>query len=68
MPVLLSAASWDAARVDLRDWLREQLIQRLPGTRRRFLEDAHRLGILRQVGAVYRFRHARLQEHLARRG
>ncbi len=30
-----------------------------------FLQDAYRLGILRQVGAVYQFRHARLQEHLA---
>jgi hypothetical protein len=30
-----------------------------------FLQDAYRLGVLRQVGAVYQFRHARLQEHLA---
>jgi hypothetical protein len=30
-----------------------------------FLNDAHRLGILRQVGAVYQFRHAALQDHLA---
>jgi len=30
-----------------------------------FLEDAYRLGVLRKVGAVYQFRHARLQEHLA---
>jgi len=30
-----------------------------------FLEDAHRRGVLRQVGAVYQFRHLRLQEHLA---
>jgi len=27
--------------------------------------DAHRLGILRQVGAVYQFRHAQLQDRLA---
>ncbi|MEV4744059.1 NACHT domain-containing protein [Streptomyces sp. NPDC049555] len=32
-----------------------------------FLADAHRLGILRQVGPVYQFRHARLQHHLATR-
>jgi hypothetical protein len=31
----------------------------------RFLDDAHQLGILRQVGAVYQFRHAQLQDHLA---
>lgn len=30
-----------------------------------FLADAHRLGILRQVGPVYQFRHARLRERLA---
>ena len=30
-----------------------------------FLNDAHRLGILNQVGAVYQFRHAALQDHLA---
>lgn len=33
----------------------------------RFLDDAHRLGILRQVGARYQFRHAKLQDQLARR-
>jgi hypothetical protein len=30
-----------------------------------FLDDAHRLGILRQVGPVYQFRHAKLQDRLA---
>jgi hypothetical protein len=30
-----------------------------------FLDDAYRLGVLRRVGAVYQFRHARLQHHLA---
>lgn len=30
-----------------------------------FLDDAHRLGILRQAGPVYQFRHAKLQDHLA---
>lgn len=33
----------------------------------RFLDDAHRRGVLRQVGAVYQFRHARLQDRLATR-
>ncbi|MFI9816593.1 hypothetical protein [Saccharothrix variisporea] len=31
-----------------------------------FLDDAHRLGVLRRSGAVYQFRHAALQDHLAR--
>lgn len=30
-----------------------------------FLREAHRLGVLRQVGAAYQFRHARLQDRLA---
>jgi hypothetical protein len=33
----------------------------------RFLADAHRRAVLRQVGAVYQFRHARLQDNLANR-
>ena len=41
--------------------LREQIPWRLLT----FLEEGHRLGILRQVGAVYQFRHARLQDRLA---
>lgn len=31
----------------------------------RLLEDAHRRHVLRQAGAVYQFRHAELQDHLA---
>ncbi|MEV4054319.1 NACHT domain-containing protein [Amycolatopsis sp. NPDC049688] len=30
-----------------------------------FLDDAHRLGILREAGPVYQFRHAKLQDRLA---
>ncbi|MFG1848562.1 NACHT domain-containing protein [Micromonospora carbonacea] len=29
-----------------------------------FLDDAHRRGVLRQIGGVYQFRHARLRERL----
>ncbi|NUT93214.1 MAG: hypothetical protein HOY78_14450 [Saccharothrix sp.] len=32
-----------------------------------FLEDAHRRGVLRQVGGSYQFRHQRLQEYFAGR-
>lgn len=39
--------------------------RQLPVSLMLFLEDAYRLGVLRQVGAAYQFRHARLQEHLA---
>jgi hypothetical protein len=38
---------------------------RLPWRLMAFLADAHHLGILRQVGPVYQFRHARLQDRLA---
>jgi hypothetical protein len=31
----------------------------------RFLDDAHHRGVLRQSGAMYQFRHARVQDHLA---
>ncbi|MFF4407798.1 NACHT domain-containing protein [Streptomyces sp. NPDC001404] len=40
---------------------------KLPWRLQTFLTDAHRLGILRQVGPVYQFRHAHLQHHLAAR-
>jgi len=38
---------------------------RLPLQFMRFLDDAHNRGVLRQVGGVYQFRHARLQASLA---
>jgi hypothetical protein len=37
----------------------------LPRHLMQFLDDAHRLGLLRAVGPVYQFRHAELQDHLA---
>lgn len=37
----------------------------LPWRIMNFLEDAHRLGLLRAVGPVYQFRHAALHDHLA---
>jgi DNA-binding SARP family transcriptional activator len=40
---------------------------RLPWRFMDFLADAHRRGILRQVGATYQFRHVRLQDRLARK-
>ncbi|GHJ12985.1 NACHT domain-containing protein [Micromonospora sp. AKA38] len=41
------------------------LRRRLPWRFMPFLTDAHRRGVLRQIGAVYQFRHLRLQNHLA---
>jgi hypothetical protein len=38
---------------------------RLPRTLMPFLDDAHRLGLLRTVGPAYQFRHAELHDHLA---
>ncbi|MGH3830410.1 MAG: NACHT domain-containing protein [Pseudonocardiaceae bacterium] len=37
----------------------------LPWRLMRFLDDAHHRGVLRQSGAMYQFRHARVQDHLA---
>jgi hypothetical protein len=42
------------------------LTGRLPWPVMTFLDDAYQRGVLRQVGAVYQFRHARLQDHLVR--
>jgi NACHT domain len=38
---------------------------RLPWQLMTFLDDAYHRGVLRQAGAAYQFRHARLQDHLA---
>ncbi|CAK7287034.1 hypothetical protein SGPA1_41294 [Streptomyces misionensis JCM 4497] len=38
---------------------------RLPWAVAAFLDDAYQRGVLRQAGAVYQFRHARLQSRLA---
>jgi hypothetical protein len=43
------------------------LRHRLPRRLMKFLADAHKRGVLRQVGAVYQFRHIELQHHLADR-
>ena len=37
---------------------------RLPLRSTEFLGDAHTRGALRQIGAIYQFRHARLQDRL----
>ena len=47
-----------------RIWL--PLTGRLPWALIAFLDDANQRGVLRQSGAVYQFRHARIQSHLSR--
>lgn len=47
----------------VRVWL--ALTRRMPWRLIPFLVDGHKRGILRQVGAVYQFRHAELQSRLA---
>jgi transcriptional regulator with XRE-family HTH domain len=58
-----SLTAWGQWLVFARVWL--PLTGRLPWSVSVFLDDACRRGVLRQVGAVYQFRHARLQAHLA---
>jgi len=53
-PAFLIATFWLACRC------------RLPLRLMGFLQDAYRLGLLRIVGSSYQFRHAELQDHLAR--
>ncbi|GAA4102424.1 hypothetical protein GCM10022214_80410 [Actinomadura miaoliensis] len=47
-------ATWRLARAGL-----------LPRRLMPFMDDCHRLGLLRAVGPIYQFRHAELQDHLA---
>jgi MFS family permease len=61
---VLSLTAWGQWVVLARVWL--PLTGRLPWGLAAFLDDAYRRGVLRRAGAVYQFRHARLQEHLAR--
>jgi DNA-binding SARP family transcriptional activator/GTPase SAR1 family protein len=60
----LGMKAWGRWLVVARVWL--PLTNTQPWVMIAFLEDAHRRGVLRQAGAVYQFRHARLQDHLAR--
>ncbi|WP_372411441.1 NACHT domain-containing protein [Streptomyces luteireticuli] len=58
--VLLSPwALWTVAK----GWL--ALAGRVPWSLMEFLRDGHAAGLLQRHGGVYRFRHLRLQEHLA---
>ncbi|MGW4115200.1 helix-turn-helix domain-containing protein [Actinosynnema sp. NPDC004786] len=59
---LLSMTAWGQWVVFARFWL--PLTGRLPWAVHAFLDDAYRRGVLRRAGAVYQFRHARLQDHL----
>ncbi|MFG3135665.1 NACHT domain-containing protein [Streptomyces sp. NPDC048211] len=60
----LSFTAWGRWLVLSRVWL--PLTAKLPWDTVAFLDDAYRRGVLRQTGAVYQFRHIRLQHHLAR--
>lgn len=55
--------AWGQWVILSRMWL--PLTGKLPWSMIAFLDDAYRRGVLRQAGAVYQFRHARLQDHLA---
>ncbi|MGP4000344.1 NACHT domain-containing protein [Streptomyces sp. 8N706] len=59
----LSLTAWGQWVALSRIWL--PLTGRLPWALVAFLEDACERGVLRQAGAVYQFRHAQLQDHLA---
>ncbi|MEY9842137.1 NACHT domain-containing protein [Streptacidiphilus sp. EB103A] len=59
----LSLTAWGQWVALCRIWL--PLTGRLPWALIAFLDDAHQRGVLRQAGAVYQFRHARIQSHLS---
>lgn len=58
----LSFTAWGQWAVLSRLWL--PLTGKLPWDTVAFLDDAYHRGVLRQTGAVYQFRHVRLQHHL----
>jgi hypothetical protein len=60
----LSFTAWGQWVALSRIWL--PLTGRLPWAVIAFLDDAHDRGVLRKTGAVYQFRHARIQTHLSR--
>ncbi|WP_354644637.1 helix-turn-helix domain-containing protein [Kitasatospora camelliae] len=60
----LSFTAWGQWVVLSRIWL--PLTGKLPWDTAAFLDDAYHRGVLRQTGAVYQFRHVRLQHHLGR--
>ena len=57
-----SLTAWGTWMMFARVWL--PVNGRVPWGLPEFLEDAYRRGVLRRAGAVYQFRHARLQDHL----
>jgi transcriptional regulator with XRE-family HTH domain len=59
----LSLTAWGQWVALARIWL--PLTGHLPWALIAFLDDAHQRGVLRQVGAVYQFRHAWVQSHLS---
>ena len=58
--------AWGQWIVLARIWL--PLTGKLPWAMTAFLADAYESGVLRQAGAAYQFRHARLQDHLGKTG
>jgi hypothetical protein len=60
MVVSIAHTAW-AKFVVIRVWL--AITGRLPWRLMTFLVEAHRRGVLRQVGGQYQFRHSRLQDH-----
>ncbi|GAA2279130.1 MULTISPECIES: NACHT domain-containing protein [Kitasatospora] len=59
----VSLTAWGQWVVLARVWL--PFTGKLPWDAMAFLEDAHRRGVLRQVGVVYEFRHELLQTYFA---
>lgn len=60
---LMSSETWPVTLA----WLQLQRSRKVPAIGLMpFLEDAQARGVLRTVGAVYQFRHATLQDHLAK--
>lgn len=62
-PALILPYAWGQWLLLVRGYL--AITRRLPWRSVAFLQDAYQRGVLRQAGAVYQFRHSRLQTYLA---
>ena len=63
--ISIAFTAWGHWILLVRGWL--SITDRLPFGLPDFISDAYKRGVLRQAGAVYQFRHARLQDRLVAR-
>jgi hypothetical protein len=67
--ILVVTVAWGTSWMDFAiARARLAMLRRTPWRLMTFLDDTRHIGVLRQVGPVYQFRHTRLREQLTQRG